>query len=683
MSIWPHVKILFHDIQDEIPMSNLTPMLSYIEDENDSKEPIMTETSINFLHTLESNKRDNKQHHLDLLQEFLTFLKWVEDQFKEIQDGIRENIPFPNKYKLREYECIIILTTLTFDRWYENNQKTQQRPEYHKYAYVIWHLQMGYRLWSRWPLMNKNAQTFTPAWFPTSYYRKCPYFSVPDGYDNVPVIFWSPDRCRKAAMLLTRDRRSCDKLTLANKVISEKFEEYRTAILDNMMITAFFKFPGPVTKLSPENPNHFILCTNDTAQLELEILANANNTASGDQRAVNEIRENYNKKLRDETEAYIDKENKKEGLLKFASTEDMLESIKANKKIAIFDVERAIKDLQNTYNYISTTGLSEDAAYSKLSEAELEESDIATNQYLEKIQNDINELKKFLLSEQAIVEQQIEEQKQKEMSDFISGISKSQVTEIYAPAVIWYKENMIVSHYLYIWNRQTKRINPFTPQRTHAHRILFHKILDSMPRLSQLEFMNKADEWVRSRSVDFWERERFRTISSGSSEFKTEEARQYSRTDIGDNDSIKNRGLSFDEIIQSSDLVLRYKLLDYTVYWWLKQIFNKVEIDRNVFYWELEYEYVNLRRPTLPSPIITKIGSTWCVFKGGTHWGEEWLNVTWCGPDIIDCLVEWLRYVAVDDWRIVDRESNAILELKDLDIQTLTQQFDFPEFKKT
>ncbi len=683
MSIWPYVKVLFDDVKDEILPSNLETLLSYIQPETSS----ITTTNHNQLgivnlYTQSVSKRSKTEVIKDL-KELEKFQEWAIAQFDEIIHGLQNNLPFPSRYQYREYQCIIIISTLIYDRWYENNQKTGKRVKHEKlkYAFVLWHLQMGYRLWDRWKEINRENGLCSPVWYKSNYFRSCPFFTVPEEYNEIPVILWSPQRQWKAMELLTRNRRDYQLLSLSNDASFKKFNEYRTALFDGIAITAFFKLRGPISVLYPDHPTYFIVSTKDTSKLEIEILTTANNTASGDQRAVNEIRENYNKKLRDDSEAYIDKEKKQTGLFKFDSTETMLESIKANKKVNINEVERTIRELQSSYDYISSIGINEDDE-GLLSYDDIEESDQITQNHLKQIQDEINELKEFLQSEKATAYRLEQEQEKKDMKNFLSGITQSQVIDLFVPTALWYMDNMILSNYLYIWNPQIKRLNPFKAPRRHANRILFTEMLNSMKVISPISFMNNADEWIRSRSVDFWERERYRSIGSGSSEFKIEEARLYSRADLGDSDSIKYHDLSLDEILQSQNPNLRYRMIDYIGYWWLGQKFHRVNIDKNIFYWDLEYEFVNLRRPILPSPIITKIGSNWCIFKGGVNWDfKDWLNVVWCGPDLLDCVIEWLRYVAKDDWKIVDREKNKLLDLSNTDIRELTKQFDFPEFK--
>ena len=120
-----------------------------------------------------------------------------------------------------------------------------------------------------------------------------------------------------------------------------------------------------------------------------------------------------------------------------------------------------------------------------------------------------------------------------------------------------------------------------------------------------------------------------------------------------------------------------YKSLAYMVYWWLAQKFPENKIDTLFFLWEIEHHFSSIQRPQIVSPVMTLIGSNWCIFLGPNWHDGDTINVLWYGPDILDCLVQYLYFLHTNGWKVYDRENEQLCELKGGPLETMMRDINF------
>lgn len=111
-------------------------------------------------------------------------------------------------------------------------------------------------------------------------------------------------------------------------------------------------------------------------------------------------------------------------------------------------------------------------------------------------------------------------------------------------------------------------------------------------------------------------------------------------------------------------------IVAYLAYWWLQQQLRQsdVDINRSVFYWELESKYYNIYRGELTNPVITRVGGDWCVFDGVNHpdypgvkckWtrpGTNTLHLVNCGDNMCRAMYVWMKLMDRANWLLEQRD---------------------------
>lgn len=111
-------------------------------------------------------------------------------------------------------------------------------------------------------------------------------------------------------------------------------------------------------------------------------------------------------------------------------------------------------------------------------------------------------------------------------------------------------------------------------------------------------------------------------------------------------------------------------ILAYVVYWWFQQQLRQSDIDvnRSVFYWELESKYYNIYRGEILNPVITRVGGDWCVFDGCNNGHEAERYCDWtrpgtnslylinCGDNILRAVYTWMKCMEKVNWHLEQRD---------------------------
>ena len=204
-------------------------------------------------------------------------------------------------------------------------------------------------------------------------------------------------------------------------------------------------------------------------------------------------------------------------------------------------------------------------------------------------------------------------------------------------------------------------------------------IFASLHKMENSEMMRLAGTWILERRVQLYERERFRIGVSARAKFKSIVAWKYCRTDVEINRPLPDFPPHTADLTAAKEG--NHYFFDgwaFCVHWWLCQNYSSTfNVDTTFFYWDMEHEYLSLNRPVLTHPVMVKIGSVYGVFLP-PEWNDaddQWINCTWCGDSMMDCLVEFMRVInsaeGKKEWRVKSRETGNIWNLKGTKLRTL------------
>ena len=144
--------------------------------------------------------------------------------------------------------------------------------------------------------------------------------------------------------------------------------------------------------------------------------------------------------------------------------------------------------------------------------------------------------------------------------------------------------------------------------------------------------------------------------------------------------------LLFGDFLHSEKFVYKQHLNNFICYWWIKTQLNQanVDVNRSIFFFDIEIEYLNLYRGYLFHPTISKMGKDWVVVIAGTpdvqgkKLHNDWLNkngklnVVNCGESLFQAFHCWLFIMDRYAWKIEERRPslkvwNENLEIKESD----------------
>lgn len=687
--LWNKLKPLFYEIEDEITKKNLSELLgtgNEIEETtvSENQQNDTTKSSIiaeKFMRLIDINKekKEKKQK-----IEVKNCLLWIQSEIDRIKSGIRNNEPFPDELSDNEFICIVLTNTLLHDSWYENEETTGKRCSTLKYAFLIFKLQLGYRLWNRKQfIMTKVDDKVSPAWLTTDAFRYKDLFRVPHGLDKTPIIKWSPERLFIAMNYLTIDREFNPSITFSNKENILIFQTYKNAILDSLSYIAYNYLSGPLENLTSSKYEWFTAVFESNSKDQLTANISQNNT--------NKLTQLKIKEMQKAQQAEIDKMYGgsilgEDNLKPIVQVADLLDDV--NKKFQFdFEIDELKKDLHQDQVRLELIlngrleGLeSADVSYSVLPS---EENDDEEMFYIK----DLRELINKKIQNIKIKEKSLEKSKPITKTTEKSNVKPPEIEikkqELYIPKSFWYTENMIISNHFCLWHMQEVSkdgknvIDIYNPKRRKARSVILNEIFNALKKTNTTDCVTSAERWIANRSTMQWERERFRLITSNSTIFKSPEARKLCRSNVI---SDFEKPMEIDNIADFLDPNNKSYIhaLAFSCHWWLSQSFPTINIDTIFFYWDIEYEYLSLRRKHLSSPVMSRLGTSWIIFKGG-RWSDErdrYINCIWCGENIVDCLVEYLRILKLDEWKVVDRLKNIHYSISDTILTTMPIDFD-------
>jgi len=536
---------------------------------------------------------------------------------------------------------------------------------------------MSLRLWERYTKIVEEGTS--PAYF-TSIYFTSPLknqrlFDLPRGPTDVQILYWDDERRYNGIRFLYSQRMDIGRLQLKFEADRRLFYEYRCALMDSLAVSAFYGQYGPLKRFVTFHVGWYYLSdTVDTA---------VDKTMSDNQHA------DVQASVRKMQEAKLAQSIKTVGLVK----KDVDQHKDREKPLTVRVRERLELLAEKGVDQTEFTLIGEYTClkerFELLQSSMLEEDDKA---YFEEVRNDM------LATEAALMKyrsEHVERDNNKaldELQTYFRNLADedkatSEATDIFYPSMLWFKDHALLSHGLWTWQFQTRLgIDISCETRMEVKRRIHRDVLSCIKRTSNADMMKLAATYIIERRVQLHERESYRRTVSSRNKFKGMDAWKVDRRDLDmDIENIlPGFPATLDGLLESGpDNHYYYEGWDYASRWWIIQHYTGLDPDVVFYYNDIENELNSLSRPMLVSPVMVRLGTN-CAIKLTGPWLDETstsINVTWCGLDPVDCLVEYIRMCSLCDWKIHDRYTGMMRNFANTKIEHVVEGVTLSEMK--
>ncbi len=607
----------------------------------------------------------------EALDERIKCLEWIGNEMKKVQKAVSESIPFPQEYEQYEFICMVLLNTLVYDRWYENKEITSHRSSGVQYSFVLWKLQMSYRLWQRIPEILINGTS--PMYYPSAYFEhplfNDGYYTLPRGSIDIPIASWDLERLGNALTLLSVERCDHKRLQLITEKEHGRYSEYKVALLDRLAVATFYGQCGPIEKIVTINLGWARILRRGEKEIEassseVEIVDNPNADAQKEIIRIHNAQAAENAKRVN----LVRREDEKPKAKERPVSETVRERLDYLKKNGIDQIEYEM------HEQLSRLHLK----YDVIKDAMGDDDDTDDLEFLDKIALQVQVIEMNILEIQENKRKVGEKEAEKSIQDLLRDLNASNNAsrrDVFQPTLLWFKDISMLSHHICTWQLQTKlRIDTSSPLHCELKDVILRTVVELMKRIDNTTLMEHATKWIIEKRLQFWERERYRSRVSVKAKFKGIDAWKYCQTDLNTDKPLPDFPDRIDILLHAGpDNHYFYDGWAFACHWWLAQSYSNIGVDQLFFYWEIEYEYLSLTRKTLKSKVITKLGSNWCIFIP-PKWDDEngeWINCIWCGHNLLDCMVEYFKLIAIDGWKVEHRYSGIKCDLKNTPIHLL------------
>lgn len=510
---------------------------------------------------------------------------WMKEEIKRIRTSILKKEPFPQNKIRAEYIIQIVGVSLSYDFWFEEEEKTRNRSIYYTMVKVIWGLSMHYRLWRREDeiLVNKTS----PMYKKRGEFKSD--FLLDDIDYNTVIKDLTLDEIFRSMVHLIRDR---SKIQIKTDSDTGDFLEYKMALMDIISVKSVFmssvqqndQIINEMSVMRKEWTREIALFKGNNEE-EKEAMSQENNPYVFTQRMLRKTlqeqeEESENTKFVKSIEDEIKSVSRipimtqiKNGLEKIREDDRKGEdkTIKENKTtIYVNKGDIVIKNVRPTLMFFMDFGALglELGSFQFNTEETKPKSDTVTK--AEKILRDA----------------------------IIRDLKKSDLKEMIFRAKDWIKKST-----LQFWERERYRNG-------------LGVLTGSFKPLNAWKF-NRLD------------------LIMGINDSKN------------DDPMMPEFPENISDLLSCKNDYYRNLGWEFVVDWWLTQDFSYIGVCINnvIFYKEMELNYLCLSRPKeIPSPCLTKQGNEWCIHPGGKWENKEtgWIRLIKCGPDIINALVEYV-----------------------------------------
>lgn len=623
-------------------------------------------------------------------KDVIAFCSKINEMCGHIMTAIENEEEAPSFCSVAEFLLLSLRITIINDHWFEYDEETGPRSPFTNFTFLLFFLQMHYRLWRRAKLIldqPSEDSEFPPVWCKTSDFVNGAYFlvmedtSTNEDPDSDVVINWLPERVYKALGLLMRSR-NIGSVNLETFGARRLFTDYRNALIDRVALFTVLQTEGLPEQLTTDKTNWFRLETTktdtdllqDTAYAAIakrirESIDNETRRVIKEQcmevefnveSAFETIEDIYNRVMRDNQMSEVEAM-----ACELETLKNRLRLIRINPNDEKTAAQRLLDEEEGDYGYVMDD--EEEAA------AQLEEQILIRN--IEDLEKLFETVKKNLQEQQ-----DAEREERLEMFTDIIGfkvrskagtLSYSMATEKYMA------ENMFLVDHVLSWQMpEPNSIRIYEESFNLKCRRLFQAVCKFSLNGAEKLCMD-AEKWIITHSVTLAEREAYRFVVSAHTRFTTHSivsARRHA-----DEPTLKAFPKSPEVILSNPNHPYYHEFVAYICWYYLYQTLPKVSIDSTIFFWNAEDEYLSLQRCEPFDMAITRIGDRWVLLKGDT-WenGKDGINGTWFGTDILPCLVTYLTILGEHEWKLRDRINGSIINISGTRIRDLFKELTTP-----
>lgn len=563
-----------------------------------------------------------------------------------------------------EYICYVVRMTLLQDKWFDNREKTKPRGCYVGLLYVVFTLEMAYRLWGRKSLIldeGTDENPSGPIWCTRANFVGDQWFPIPDYQE--PIKQWKPNYVWNAMNLLMRSR-SLGATNLTTMAAVSNFMQYRNALLDRVTELLLLAVPGDPTHIAMDRGRQWYRLRMGANLEAIDVYQ-----SDGGVKALSlELKEQQQKEAQ---------RKRKELML---DSNVLLGKIEPKEvRWAKMKAEEQEKNLRNREAML----FSKESRYQALvaEEAELapgESMEAADREYMTSLVLDIEDLKKEIqaMKDQINRQAQIDGSRKLIEAERLAKSNKKKMLYDSDARLSFVRQVMIYYDHIKCWQfPMGDRWRIHSKKHVAIRNKIRECIVDSLQMTSEAGFLSQTQEWIVSRDINFVDRELFRHNYSDDYQFTLLDAWSHRRKDDTEfprhNDRNKKQEPFSDfpgditELLTKPDNFYYNQAWDYFVWWWVVQKLPGIPVDASAYFWDYEEGYLSLQRVPHENPVMTRIGREWfCARKGKWETEDFKLNGYFCGESHLDCVACWLVLMAENNYDLLDRNAGQVVTLK-------------------
>lgn len=572
-----------------------------------------------------------------------------------------------------EYVCYVVRMTLLQDKWFENKERTRKRGCYTSLLYVVFTLELAYRLWGRKSLILEEGTEDTPSgpiWATRATFVGDQWFPIPE-YEE-PIKRWKPNHVWNAIHLLMRAR-PLGATNLTTMAGVSNFIQYRNALLDRVVELVLLAVPGTPQDIASDRGKQWYRLRMGANLEAIDVFQ-----ADGGVKAISlELRGEQEKEaqrkrkelmLEDVQLGKIEPKEVRWARMKAGEQDKKLKKL----EVLLFSKENRLEAIQQDEKDLGA-------------DVPMEQADL---DYMQSLVHDIGDLKVEILQLKEEINQRNREDTSRKLveAEKLAKSTKKKTLYDSDARLSFVRQIMVYYDHIKCWqfpNGERCRIH----ERKHSFlRERFREaIIDAVKMTSEASFLTQAQEWIVMRDINFVDREMFRLNYSDDYQFNLLDVFSHRRKDDTQFPEHKDRNkkqepfsdfpTDITELLTKPDNFYYRQAWDFFVWWWLTQLFQGTYVDASVYYWDYEEAYLSLQRVPHENPVMTKIGREWfCARKG--DWETEYkLNGLFCGEDHLDCLVCWILLMQENGYDLKNRHENKTGNIKHNRIKYLLEEF--------
>lgn len=653
----------------------------------------------------------------------------IQQEIEYLEGMIQDDEEAPEECKVWEHTCTIVCVTLRRDKWYLNKEKTVYRGPYLEILYMVFYLQMMYRLWwRRWFILEAKEEDMVPIWGKLTDFANFSEGGGENRYNDdsfpvlqddevmAPVKRWCPTKIYRAFNVLMRARLLEGAVQITKHSTEARFQSYYTALLDRLCEIVLLPVQGTPQEIAPFSPEWFRLYQKDAPPDNVSSASSIGATAKRIKIVQDE--EMQERKTRAD---YEGSEMLVVGKPKHVRMKEVEEEMTEEKKLL-----RLQKELIRKRNQLDLL-LNPEAAYDDEIYAKEKAED---EEWIERLKEEIKAGEKTLLEKQDLI-RKINEEMHVKLKEKAADIAladykdRTKSTSISFTRFNYLDQISVLVHHVFCWQYPLTgdKWNPFESHCYNLKDLLKSKIMTQLKDMEEIRFLNNAQKFIIMRDVTFPEREQYRMLNSADAVFQTTDVVASLRTDaegvvpdLDWGDTKRKRGKvqppngkggggkkqqkgtasslpgfpvrDITVFLRPNDNDNPYyeKAWYYFVWWYLSQLFtSQVDVDRIVFFTDLEEECNCLTRIPFQTPAICRLGCDYIVMRGEGEYfkknalGYDILNGYWCGRDILDALVCWICLMKGHDWTAIDKMTNVAYDISGSPLVEMYNKCNFPE----